>query len=100
MDVTIDVRDEEEHQEWVELCETVSKRVDSVDGLLVMTSEAHFYFDAVSVTGVTVSDEIDTVLKDEGYDDVVVSVSGFSHLEDIADHMNTKEIRVQNSVTE
>lgn len=99
MDVTVDIRAKSEHREWIDLCKTVGDNVDSVDGMLLMTSETHFYFDAAEMTGVSVSEEIGVVLKEEGYENVVVSVTGFSHLQNITDHMNTKEIRVTNSIT-
>lgn len=100
MNVTVDVRRGEDHSEWVELCKSVANSVSMVDGVRIMTSESHFYFDAVEENGVNVSEAVSDAFSSEGYDDIVVSMTGFSHLDNIADHTNTKEIRATNSVTD
>lgn len=99
MEVTVDTRRGEDHDEWVDLCRSVAESVSMVDGVQIMTSESHFYFDAVEENGVKVSEAITDGFSAEGYDDVVVSMTGFSHLDNIADHTNTKEIRATNSIT-
>lgn len=63
MDVTVDIRAKSEHREWIDLCKTVGDNVDSVDGMLLMTSETHFYFDAAEMTGLVFQKKLGLFLR-------------------------------------